>query len=162
YYYLTLILGVGGILFLRHAAHSPFGYALRAARDSARQAEATGIHTKRVQWLAFAFAGAMAGIAGGLFVFSKGSIFPTELEIARSFDALIVVFLGGVKTLSGAVVGGASLEFLKDSLTRFPYWRMTLGIVIILVVILAPDGIVGTARRLSDRFGWSRRLGGSQ
>ena len=157
YFYLTLILGVGGILFLRHAAHSPFGYALRAARDSVRQAEATGIHTKRVQWLAFAFAGAMAGIAGGLFVFSKGSIFPTELEIARSFDALIVVFLGGVKTLSGAVVGGASLEFLKDNLTRFPYWRMTLGIVIILVVILAPDGIVGTARKFGERLGWLRR-----
>ncbi len=159
YYYLTLILGVGGILFLRHAAHSPFGYALRAARDSARQAEATGMHTKQVQWLAFAFAGAMAGIAGGLFVFSKGSIFPTELEIARSFDALIVVFLGGVKTLSGAVVGGASLEFLKDHLTRFPYWRMTLGVVIILVVILAPEGIVGTARKLGERLGWLRRPG---
>ena len=111
---------------------------------------------ERVQWLAFAFAGAMAGIAGGLFVFSKGSIFPTELEIARSFDALIVVFLGGVKTLSGAVVGGASLEFLKDNLTRFPYWRMTLGIVIILVVILAPEGIVGTARKISERLGWLR------
>ena len=162
YYYFTLVLGVGGILFLRHAAHSPFGYALRAARDSAKQAEATGIHTKQVQWLAFAFAGAMAGIAGGLFVFSKGSIFPTELEIARSFDAIIVVFLGGVKTLSGAVVGGASLELLKDNLTRFQYWRLTLGIVIILVVILAPEGIVGTARRISERLGWTRQPGGTQ
>ena len=43
----------------------------------------------------------MAGIAGGLFVFAKGSIVWTELEIARSFDAIIVVFPGGVKTLSG-------------------------------------------------------------
>ena len=156
YFYLTLIIGIGGILFLRHVAHSPFGYALRAARDSVKQAEATGIHTKQVQWLAFAFAGAMAGIAGGLFVFSKGSIFPTELEIARSFDALIVVFLGGVKTLSGAVIGGASLEILKDQLTRFEYWRLTLGVVIILVVILAPEGIVGTARKVSERLGWTR------
>ena len=156
YYYLTLILGVGGILFLRHVAHSPFGYALRASRDSARQAEATGINTKRIQWLAFAFAGAMAGVAGGLFVFSKGSIFPTELEIGRSFDALIVVFLGGVKTLSGAVVGGASLEYLKDQITRFEYWRLTLGAIIIVVVILAPEGIVGTARKFGERLGWIR------
>ncbi len=160
YFYLTLILGVGGILFLRHVAHSPFGYALRASRDSSRQAEATGINTKRVQWLAFAFAGAMAGIAGGLFVFSKGSIFPTELEIARSFDALIVVFLGGVKTLSGAVVGGASLEYLKDQITRFEYWRITLGIIIIVVVILAPEGIVGTARKVGERLGWVREQEG--
>ena len=162
YYYLTLILGVGGILFLRHVAHSPFGYALRASRDSSRQAEATGINTKQVQWLAFAFAGAMAGLAGGLFVFSKGSIFPTELEIARSFDALIVVFLGGVKTLSGAVIGGASLEYLKDQITRFEYWRLTLGIIIIVVVILAPEGIVGTARKLGERLGWVREPQGLQ
>lgn len=156
YFYLTLIICTGGILFLRHAAHSPFGYALRASRDSARQAEATGIHTKRVQWAAFALAGAMAGLAGGLFVFSKGSIFPNELEIVRSFDALIVVFLGGVKTLAGGVVGGAALEGVKDVLTRFEYWRLALGVLIIVVVILAPDGLVGTARKLAERWGLMR------
>ena len=153
YFYLTLVICTGGILFLRHAAHAPFGYALRAARDSARQAEATGINTKRVQWAAFALAGAMAGVAGGLFVFSKDSVFPNELEIARSFDALIVVFLGGVKTLAGGVVGGVALEGVKDILTRFEYWRLALGVLIILVVIVAPDGLVGTARKLAERWG---------
>ena len=156
YFYLSLVICVGGILFLRHAAHAPFGYALRAARDSARQAEATGINTKRVQWAAFALAGAMAGLAGGLFVFSKGSVFPNELEIARSFDALIVVFLGGVKTLAGGVVGGVALEGVKDVLTRFEYWRLALGVLIIVVVILAPDGLVGTARKLAERTGLLR------
>lgn len=155
YYYFSLIFGLGGILLLRHVAHSPFGYALRAARDSARQAESTGMHTKRIQWTAFAFAGALAGLSGALFVFSKGSVFPTELEIARSFDALIVVFLGGVKTLSGPVVGAASLEFVKDYVTRFEYWRLALGLLIIGVVILAPDGIVGSLRRASERWGRS-------
>jgi len=153
YFYFTLVLGVGGILLLRHAAHSPFGYALRASRDSSRQAEATGIDTKRVQWAAFSFAGAMAGLAGALFVFSKGSIFPSELEIARSFDALIVIFLGGVKTLAGSVVGGASLEYAKDIITRFEYWRLTLGLLILFVVIVAPEGIVGTARKAAERVG---------
>ena len=156
YYYITLVLGVGGIILLRHVTHSPFGYALRASRDSARQAEATGIDTKMVQWGAFAFAGAMGGLAGVLFVYSKGSIFPTELEIAKSFDAIIVVFLGGVKTLSGAVVGATSLELIRDFLTRFEYWRLTLGLLIIFVVILAPDGIVGGARRLGQKLGFSR------
>ncbi|MDX5384470.1 MAG: ABC transporter permease [Rhodobacterales bacterium] len=156
YFYLSLVICTGGILFLRHAAHAPFGYALRAARDSARQAEATGIDTKRVQWAAFALAGAMAGVAGGLFVFSKGSVFPNELEIARSFDALIVVFLGGVKTLAGGVVGGVALEGVKDILTRFEYWRLALGVLIILVVIVAPDGLVGTARKLAERAGLLR------
>ncbi len=157
FYYLAMVLCIGGIIVLRHAAHSPFGYALRAARDSQRQAEATGINTKHVQWVAFGFAGAMAGLAGGLFVFSKGSVFPNELEIARSFDALIVVFLGGVKTLSGGVVGGAALEGAKDYITRFEYWRLLLGLLIIFVVILAPDGIAGTARKVAERIGLMKR-----
>ena len=157
FYYLSLVLCIGGIIMLRHTAHSPFGYALRGARDSARQAEATGINTKDVQWVAFGFAGAMAGIAGGLFVFSKGSIFPNELEIARSFDALIVVFLGGVKTLAGGVVGGAALEGAKDYITRFEYWRLLLGLLIIFVVIVAPDGIAGTLRKWAEKIGLMKR-----
>ena len=161
FYWLALALCSGGIFLLRHAAHSPFGYALRAARDSARQAEATGIPTKRVQWAAFAFAGAMAGLAGGVFVFSKGSVFPNELEIARSFDALIVVFLGGVKTLSGGVVGAAAFEWVEDRLTRFEYWRLALGLLIIAVVIAAPEGIVGGLRRLAERLGLTRAREGA-
>lgn len=152
FFYLTLILCVGGILLLRHVAHSPFGYALRAARDSAMRSEATGINTKRVQLVAFTFAGAMAGVAGGLFVFSKGSVFPNELEIARSFDALIVVFLGGIKTLSGGWVGGGFYEVVKEYLVRFEYWRLALGVLIIAVVTLAPDGIVGSLRKLAERL----------
>jgi len=156
YYYFTLIVGIGGILLLRHIIHAPFGYALRATRDSARQAEATGINVKLVQWAGFATAGAMAGLAGGLFVFSKGSIFPNELEIGKSFDALIVVFLGGVKTLSGGVVGAAFMESVKDWLTRLEYWRLVLGLLIIFVVIIAPDGIVGTLRKAGERIGLRR------
>lgn len=152
YFYFTVIVGVGGILLLRHVAHSPFGYALRASRDSQRQAEATGINTKRIQWMAFTMAGALAGVAGALFIFSKGSVFPNELEITKSFDGLIVVFLGGVKTLSGGVVGAASLELVKDYLTRFEYWRLALGLLIILVVILAPHGIVGSLRKAWERL----------
>ena len=153
YYYFTLAVGIGGILVLRHIMHSPFGYALRATRDSARQAEATGINVKQIQWMAFVLAGAFAGLAGGLFVFSKGSIFPDELSITTSFDALIVVFLGGVKTLSGGVVGAGFMEGAKDWLTRLEYWRLILGLVIIAVVIVAPDGIVGSLRKLAERLG---------
>ncbi len=153
YYYLVLVLAGGGIAILRHLAHAPFGYALRAARDSRLRAEATGIHTRRVQLMAIVFAGAMAGLAGALFVFSKGSVFPTELEIEKSFDALIMVFFGGVKTLSGPLVGASALTIAHDYLSRFEYWRLALGLLIIAVVIIAPDGIAGLLRRLGERFG---------
>ena len=99
----------------------------------------------------------VAGVAGAVFAFSKGSVFPNELEIARSFDALIVVFLGGVKTLSGGVVGGAFFKGVEDVLTRFEYWRLALGLLIIGVVILAPEGIVGSLRKLAERLNLLRR-----
>lgn len=156
YYYFTLIFGIGGILFLRHVIHSPFGYALRAGRDSPRQAEAMGINVKRIQYLAFALAGVLAGLAGGIFVFSKGSVFPTELEIAASFDALIVVFLGGVKTIAGGVVGASFMTLAEDWITRLEYWRLLLGLIIIAVVVIAPEGIVGSMRSF-----W-RRIRGSE
>ena len=146
YFFFTLTLSVAGIVILRHVAHSPFGYALRAARDSERQAEAMGIDTRKIRLIAFGFAGFMGGLAGALFIFSKGSIFPNELEIARSFDALIVVFLGGVKTRSGGVVGAAFFQGIEEVLLKFEYWRLLMGMLIITVVIAAPNGIVGSLR----------------
>ena len=156
YFYFTLILAVSGIIILRHVAHSPFGYALRAARDSQRQAEAMGIDTARIKLIAFGFAGFMGGLAGALFVFSKGSVFPNELEIARSFDALIVVFLGGVKTLAGGVIGAGFFKGIEEVLLKFEYWRLAMGLLIIFVVIAAPNGIVGSLRIGLERLGLLR------
>jgi branched-chain amino acid transport system permease protein len=157
YYYLTLVLGVGGILVLRHVTHSPFGYALRGTRDSELRAEATGINARLVRWAAFTFAGVMAGLAGAIYVFAKGSAFPNELEIARSFDAIIMVFFGGVQHLSGPFVGASVFTLLEDALSRFEYWRLCLGLAIIAVVIVAPEGIAGGLQRLAERAGLRRR-----
>lgn len=147
YYYLTLLFAGGGILFIRHVLFSPFGYGARACRDSSMRAASIGIDVKHQQWLAFTFAGVMAGIAGGLFVFSKGSVFPDEMSIARSFDGLLAVMLGGVKTLTGPITGGAAFSWLHDALARFEYWRLVLGLMIIGIVMIFPHGISGSLRR---------------
>ena len=148
YYYLTIIAGVGGILILRHVLFTPFGYAMRAVRDSALRSASIGINVSRQQWLAFAFSGFMAGIAGGLFVFSKGSVFPDEMAIPRSFDALIMVLLGGVKTLWGPATGASVFTWLHDEISRFEYWRLLLGTLIIAIVLAFPQGIAGFAHNL--------------
>ena len=150
YFYLVLVLGAGGILILRAMAHTPFGYALRGTRDSALRTEAIGINVKLTQWMAFVFAGAMAGLAGGLFVFAKGSVFPTEMEIATSFDALIMVFMGGVQSLTGPIAGAGVFTLLQDWLARFEYWRLLLGILIILIAILMPGGLAGALDQIKD------------
>jgi branched-chain amino acid transport system permease protein len=150
FYYLTLALCVTSLMILRRAVFAPFGYALRAARDSALRAEATGIDVRRQQWLAFALAGGFAGLAGALHAFHKGSVFPDVLSIPRSIDALVMVLLGGVDTLSGPAVGAAAYHFLKTEIMRSTqYWRVILGGVILLLVLAFPDGIAGALRRFS-------------
>ncbi len=150
FYYLTLIAGAGGILVLRHVLFTPFGQAMRAVRDSSLRSASIGIDTRRQQWFAFAFSGFMAGLAGGLFVFSKGSVFPDEMSIPRSFDGIIMVLLGGVKTLIGPVAGASTYTWLHDEISRFEYWRLLLGAMIIAIVLAFPQGLAGFVR---DRFG---------
>src|SRR5262249_11115633 len=72
----ALAIVVAGVLILRRVLFAPFGYAMRAGRDSALRAEAIGINVKRVHWIGFAIAGTFAGIAGGTFAFAKGTISP--------------------------------------------------------------------------------------
>ena len=154
FYYLSVLACIGGILALQYVLYSPFGYAMRACRDSLLRSASIGIDVQRQQWFSFAFSGALAGLAGGLFVFSKGSVFPDEMSIPRSFDALIMVLLGGVKTVLGPLAGASTFTWLQDEISRFEYWRLILGALIIAIVVAFPQGIAGFLReRIGPWFG---------
>jgi len=151
YYYVALAVVGAGLFLIRRVIFAPFGYGLRATRDSLLRSAAIGIEVKRQQLVAFVFAGAMAGLAGGLFAFSKGSVFPDEMSIPRSFDALLMVLLGGIESLTGPVVGAAAFTWLHDELITFAYWRLLLGVVIVALVLLFPQGLGGAARHYLGR-----------
>ena len=114
FYWLTLALVVPAIGGLRMIIFSPFGYALRAARNSDLRSEAIGINRRRMQWQAFVIAGACAGLAGALFAFLKGSVFPDTMGVSTSIDGLVMVLLGGVETVSGPIVGSDRLQASFD------------------------------------------------
>ena len=148
YYWFTLGLAGTGIALLVWIAQTPFGYALRAVRDSPLRAEAIGIDARGTQWLAFAWAGGFAGLAGGLYAFSKGSISPETLSIPRSVDALVMALLGGVDALAGPLLGAGVFTWLQDTLPRTTeYWRATLGVAILVLVLAFPAGIGGIVAR---------------
>lgn len=154
YYYLTLVLVVGGILWLRRMLFSPFGYAMRAGRDSFLRADAIGINVKRIHWYGFVVAGIAAGLAGALFAFSKGSIAPETLHVNKSIDGLVMVLLGGMQTLVGPIVGAVSFTWLHDTVARnTDYWRAMLGGIILLLVLLFPQGIAGSLKLLFSAMG---------
>jgi branched-chain amino acid transport system permease protein len=153
FYLLTLALAVAGVLLLRRFLFAPFGYAMRAGRDSALRAEAIGIDVKRVHWIGFTIAGAFAGVAGGVFAFAKGTISPDVAWVSRSIDAMVMVLLGGIQTLTGPIVGAAVFTVLQDNVMRqTAFWRGLLGAVILLLVLVFPGGIVGSlSKRLAAR-----------
>ena len=98
-------------------------------------------------------AGAFAGLAGGLYAYSKGSISPETLDVGKSVDGLVMVLLGGVQTLAGPVVGAVTFTWLHDVIARnTEYWRATLGGVILLLVLLFPQGIAGFVRQVADHL----------
>jgi len=147
-YLLALTLCAGGAAVLQRILYSPFGYALRASRDSPLRAEAIGLDTRRIRLAAFVVAGAMAGLAGAVFTFAKGSVFPGFVSIPRSMDALVMVLLGGVQTMAGPVVGALAYTGLYDGLLRATaYWRLVLGAAIVLLVLAFPEGIAGAVQR---------------
>jgi ABC-type branched-subunit amino acid transport system permease subunit len=153
YFLLTLALAVIAVLLLRRFLFAPFGYAMRAGRDSPLRAEAIGIDVKRVHWLGFAVAGCVCGIAGGLFAFAKGSISPETIHVGRSIDGLVMVLLGGIQTLTGPIVGASVFATLQDTVMRqTEYWRALLGIIILLLVLAFPQGLVGAFSSLWRRM----------
>ena len=150
FYLLTLAVVAAAVWALDRVIEAPFGYALRAARDSELRAEAIGLDVRRHRWLAFTLAGAAAGLAGGLYAFSRGSVDPTLLGIPTSVDALTMLLLGGVQTVAGPLAGAAVLHALRDQIMPLTeLWRMMLGLAIIALVLLFPRGLLGAvpARR---------------
>jgi branched-chain amino acid transport system permease protein len=83
-------------------------------------------------------------VAGALFAFSKGSISPEVLSVPRSVDALVMVLLGGVQTLTGPLWGAGLFTWLEDSISReIEYWRAAIGAIIVLLVLAFPQGVAG-------------------
>ena len=145
FFWLTLAVTAPALAILHVIVFSPFGYALRAARDSELRAQAIGIDRARVQWVAFIIAGAAAGLAGSLYVFLKGSIFPDVLGIPLSIDGLVMVLLGGVETVVGPIVGAVVFKALSIWLINATdYSKLALGAIIVFIVVAFPRGIVGT------------------
>ncbi|NKE44308.1 ABC transporter permease [Roseomonas frigidaquae] len=152
FHYLVAGCCILGIAALRHVIYAPFGATLRAARDSEQRADAIGIDVRMHRWLAFTLAGAAAGLAGGLYAFSKGSIDPTLLAIPMSIDFLAMLLLGGMQTVMGAVAGAAAFHTIKDFFMPLTdHWRFFLGASIIALVLIFPRGLSGAYGALRRR-----------
>ena len=148
------------IVIVRNIAVSTFGRALTAVRADEIAAEAMGVNTTRYKVLAFVISAALAGVAGGL----SGQLFanplnPQNLNFVKSIEVIVMIVLGGIGSITGAVFGATTLTILPEALRtfdqQFPGLRMVLyALLLILLMIFRPQGLFG--RRELD-WSWLRR-----
>jgi branched-chain amino acid transport system permease protein len=152
FYYLSFVVCAAMIWALRHVMFSPFGYTLRATRDSALRSAAIGVDVIRYRWLAFTLAGAAAGVSGGFFAFAKGSVFPEVLFVSTSVDGLVMVLLGGLQSLAGPILGAIAYTEIQTELNRLTdLWQLLLGLFIVMLVVVLPRGLAGLSALLFRR-----------
>jgi len=152
FYYLAFVVCAAMIWALRHVMFAPFGYTLRATRDSALRAASIGVDVTRHRWLAFTLAGAAAGVSGGFFAFAKGSVFPEVLFVSTSVDGLVMVLLGGLQSLAGPILGAIVFTEIETELTRLTdLWQLALGVLIVVLVVALPRGLAGLSSLFTRR-----------
>ncbi|NIQ40038.1 MAG: hypothetical protein GTN81_15865 [Proteobacteria bacterium] len=149
YYYFTLVVVTFSVLVLWRIVRSPFGLTLRALRQNSSRVEFLGIPSARYRLAAFVISGAFSGVSGALFApFLRISHYQFG-SWTKSMEPILMSLLGGTQSFLGPAVGAVIFTGLKEALsTRFElYWMMILGILLIAVIILFPEGIAESIKR---------------
>ncbi|MBE7554676.1 MAG: branched-chain amino acid ABC transporter permease [Anaerolineales bacterium] len=154
YYYLVLAFFLLAWWVLRRIVSSPFGWALRGIRENEQRMAALGYRTFDFKMAAFVIAGAFAGLAGALIVHFFGIASPDNLYWTTSGEVIISLIIGGTGTLTGPIFGAAIERLLPNfASTYLDRWQTVMGVVFILFVMFAPQGVAGLlrARRAVER-----------
>jgi ABC-type branched-subunit amino acid transport system permease subunit len=153
-WYWVALTALGGVLLLyRGLTGFRLGRALHAVRDNEPLAAAAGIDPLRYRMLAFTVGGALAGGVGALYAHYLSVFCPEEMTVALTVNLLVIVFLGGVGTLRGVLVGAVLFTALPEVLRLAPTWRLVIyGGLLLVIVIRSPAGLEGLlARRAGAR-----------
>jgi branched-chain amino acid transport system permease protein len=149
YYWYALAWCLPCVYLLHRLVHSPFGLTLRALKDDPMRVQYVGVHVRQHQWVAFVISAACAGLAGALFAFSTGNVFPSWLNWTASATPVVMAVLGGVQSFYGPAVGAAVYVVLEVMISgKTEYWPLAMGIIIVLLVLLMPTGLVGRLKKV--------------
>jgi branched-chain amino acid transport system permease protein len=131
---------------------SPFGLTLRGIRDSESRMRSLGYNVPVHLFIGFTVSGFFAGIAGALYAMFNNFVSPATVALAQSVEGVLMMIAGGVGTLFGAFVGAAAIIALENIVSAYTErWQMALGITFILIMIFAPEGIIGKLRAITAR-----------
>jgi branched-chain amino acid transport system permease protein len=159
YYHLCLLIFVLVLLLLVALVNSPFGLILKGVRETPRRMRALGYNVWLYRYLALVISAGIAGLAGALFAWYNQFVGPTNIALDQSTQILIMVILGGIGTLFGQVLGAGVVVFLSNGLSSLTQrWELVLGAVYFIIVMYAPDGIIGLGRRFMRKVQGKRAV----
>ena len=143
-------------LFARRLIHSPFGLSLRGIRENFVRMPAIGAPSRAHIRTMYTIAAAIAGIAGALLTETTETVSLDSLDLSRSADVLVMLVLGGAGRLYGGLVGAVIYMVARDQFSGIApqYWYFWIGLLLVAVVVLLPNGILGGLSKLASR--WSR------
>jgi branched-chain amino acid transport system permease protein len=129
---------------LRNLVYSNFGRGITAIREDEVAANLTSVDTRRLKLYAFCISAFFAGVAGGLYAHLLQFINPRSFSILKSTDMLVMVYLGGVGSLAGSLLGAAIFTVLLELLRPFGLWRWVVGpLMLVVLMIFRPRGLMG-------------------
>jgi branched-chain amino acid transport system permease protein len=144
FYYLCLALLAATVFVIWRLVNSRFGLVIQGARSNDRRMQALGFPTYRYRVVAFVIAGTICGLAGALLANHTDFISPAAMRWTQSGDLIVMVILGGIRSLFGPVFGAIALLVLEEVLSEITeYWQIILGPLFLLVVLYARRGIDG-------------------
>jgi branched-chain amino acid transport system permease protein len=153
FYWAVLAVAAPVSIAMWRFARSPFGLTLRGIRDSESRMRSLGYDVTLHLFIGFTASGFFAGVAGVMYAFFNNFVSPSTVALAQSVEALLMAIVGGIGTLFGAFVGAATVILLQNTVSMYTErWPTALGLVFIIVMIFAPEGIVGTIIRLHRRW----------
>jgi branched-chain amino acid transport system permease protein len=142
FYQLTVVLFLIAAALLIRLVHSPFGLSLQGIRESSLRMEALGYNVWLHKYIAFVVSSVVAGLAGVLLALQNGIVTPTQLSLHTSAVGLLMALVGGAGTMIGPIVGAVIVVVLEFGVSQYTErWITLLGIIYIMVVLFAPDGI---------------------
>jgi branched-chain amino acid transport system permease protein len=148
FYWVALALAVSVFLVVHRLLNSRFGHALQAIRENEARMVAIGFPVFWYKLIAFTLAGAMAGLAGALLANQGGFVSPSMMQWSESGVLMVMVILGGVGHLYGGLVGAIVFLVLEEALSTYTiHWQFGLGAVLLVVVLLAPNGLLSLLRK---------------
>ena len=148
FYYAALAILLVALAGMRVLLNAPLGRALQGIRDNETRMEAIGFATYRLKLLVFVIAGAAAGLGGGLLVSLNGLVGPNLLNWTQSGLLMIMVILGGAGRLLGGALGAVLLLVVEEAIAEHTiHWPLVIGVVLLAVVLFAPQGLSGLMRR---------------